>query len=53
MVCSPHDDINFFNLVDGVLQGDILELYMLISCLDYVLYISIKEDGFTLKKTSR
>ena len=29
-VCSPIGNINFFNIVAGVLQGDILAQYMLI-----------------------
>ena len=49
-VHSPDWDTD---IVDRVLQGDILALYLFIICLDYVLLMSvdlIKENGFTLKK---
>ena len=52
MVCSPDGGIDFFNIVGGVLQGDILAPYLLIHCLDYILQGPIdllKEIGFTLK----
>ena len=56
-VCSPDGDTDFFNIVAGVLQGDILAPYLFIICLDYVLRIlvdKIKENGFELiKKRSR
>ena len=54
MVCSPDGDTDFFNIVTGVLQGDILALYWFILSLDYVLQTSIvliKEKCFTLKKS--
>ena len=53
MVCSPDGDIDFFDIVIGVLQGDILVPHLFIIHLDYVLQMSIdlmKENGFTLKK---
>ena len=53
---SPYRDIDFFNIVTGVLQGDTLEPYLFIICLDYVLWISInliKENGFRLKKKGK
>ena len=53
MVCSPDGDTDFFDIVAGVLQGDILVTYLFIIYLDYVLQTLIdliKENGFTLKK---
>ena len=54
---SPDGDTDYFNIVAGVLQGDILTPYLFIICLDYVLRTSIdriKENGFELiKKRSR
>ena len=50
-VHSPDEDIDFFDMVTGVLQGDTLAPYLFIFCLDYVLQTSIdqiKENGFTL-----
>ena len=56
-VRSPDGDIEYFNIVAGVLQGDTLAPYLFIICLDYVLRISIdkiRENGFKLtKKRSR
>ena len=52
-VCSPDGDTDFFDIVVGVLQGDILAPYLFLICLDYIFQISIdliKENGFTLKK---
>ena len=52
-VHSPDGDIDFFDIVAGVLQGYIFAPYLFIICLDYVLQMSIdlmKENGFTLKK---
>ena len=46
-VHTPNGDKDFFNIVAGVLQGD-----MLAHCLDYIPQISIdimKENNFTLK----
>ena len=36
-VCSPDGDTDYFDIVAGVLQGDILALYLFITCPDYVL----------------
>ena len=56
-VRSPNGDSDFFSIVAGVLQGNILAPYLFIVCLDYVLRTSIdkiKENGFELtKKRSR
>ena len=56
-VSSPDGDTEYFNIVAGVLQGDMRAPYLLISCLDYVLRIlidKIRENGFELtKKTSK
>ena len=56
-VRSPDGDTDYFNIVEGVLQGDTLAPYLFIICLDYVLRTSIdkiKENGFQLtKKRSR
>ena len=53
MVQFPDGNTDFFYIVNGVLQGDILALYLIIMCLNDVLQTSInlmKENGFTLKK---
>ena len=56
-VCSPDGDTDYFDIVAGVLQGDMLAPYLFIFCLDHVLRTSIdkiKENGFELtKKKSR
>ena len=56
-VRSPDGDTDYFDIVAGVLQGDILAPYLFIICLDYVLRTSIdkiKENGYELtKKRSR
>ena len=55
-VRSPDGDIDFFDIVAGVLQGDTLAPYLFIIYLDYVLWMSIdlmKENGFTLKKIKK
>ena len=55
MVCSPDRDIDFFDIVTGVLQGDTLALNLFIICLDYILQTTvylIKENGFMLKKSN-
>ncbi len=36
-VRSPDGDAEYFDIVAGVLQGDMLAPYLLIICLDYVL----------------
>ena len=56
-VCSPDGDTEYFNIVAGVLQGDMQAPYLFIICLDYVLRTlidKIGENGFELtKKRSR
>ena len=56
-VCSPDGDIENFDIVAGVLQGDTLAPYLFIICLDYVLRTvidKIRENVFELtKKRSR
>ena len=56
-VGSPYGDTEYFDIVAGVLQGDILAPYLFIICLDYGLRTSIdkiRENGFELtKKSSR
>ena len=52
-VRCPDGDIDYFDSVAGVLQGDALAAYLLTVCLDYVLRTSIdkiKEKGFKLIK---
>ena len=52
-VCSPDGDTEYFDIVAGVLQGDLLAPYLFIICLDYVLRTSIdkiRENGFELTK---
>ena len=52
-VLSPDEDTDYFDIVEGVLQGDTLASYLFIICLDYVLRTSIdkmKENGFKLTK---
>ena len=49
----PDGDTDYFDRVEGVLQGDTLVPYLFITCLDYVLRKSIdkiKENGFKLTK---
>ena len=49
----PDGDIDYFDIVAGVQQGDTLAPYLFIICLDYVLRTSIdkiKENGFKLTK---
>ena len=48
MVYSPEGYTDFFNIVSGVLQGDTLSPYMLIICLDSVIWSAdlIKKNGF-------
>ena len=56
-VRSPDGDIEYFDIVAGVLQGDTLALYLFIIWRDYLLRTSIdkiRENGFELtKKRSR
>ena len=56
-VHSPDGDTENFDIVGGVLQGDMLAPYLFIICLDYVLRTSIdkiRENSFELtKKRSR
>ena len=52
-VSSPDGDTDYFDIVAGVLKGDILTPYLFIICLDYVLRTSIDlmwENVFTLAK---
>ena len=52
-VRSPDGDTDNFDIVAGVLQGDMLAPYLFIICLDYMLQASIdsmKENGFKLAK---
>ena len=52
-VRSSDEDIEYFDIVAGVLQGDLLAPYLFIIGLDYVLRTSIdkiRENGFELKK---
>ena len=49
-VHSPDGDIDFYDIVAGVLQGDTLVPYLLIIWLDNILQKStdlMKENGFT------
>ena len=46
-------ETDYFDIVAGVLQGDILAPYLFIICLDYVLRTPIdkmKDNGFKLAK---
>ena len=36
-VCSLDGDTDFFDIIDGVLQGDTLAPYLFIICYDYAL----------------
>ena len=50
---SPNGDIDYFDIVAGVLQGVTLTSYLFIICLDYALRTSIdktKDNGFKLVK---
>ena len=54
MVQSTDGNINFFDIVTGVLQGDTLASYLFLICLDCIQWRSIdlmKKKGFILKKT--
>ena len=51
IVCSPDGDIDYFDIVAGVLQGDTFGTYLIIICLDCVVRTSIdkmKHKGFKL-----
>ena len=53
-VISPDGDTSFFPIHAGVLQGDILALYLFIIVVDYAMKTAISNSadcGFTLKKT--
>ena len=53
-VRSSDGDTEYFDIVAGVLQGDMLAPYLVIICLDYVLRTSIdkiKENGFNWQRT--
>ena len=55
-VRSPDGDTEYFDIVAGVLQEDMLAPYLFIICLDYVLRTSIdeiRENGFELTKKRR
>ena len=56
-VRSPEGDTEYFDIVAGALQGDMLGPYLFIICLDYMLRTSIdkiRENGFEMtKKRSR
>ena len=55
-VRSPDEDTEYFDIVAGVLQGDMLAPYLFIICLDYVLRTSIdkiRENGFELTKKKK
>ena len=41
IIHSPDDDTDFFAIVSGVLQEDILAPYLFIICLDYKLRMTI------------
>ena len=52
-VRSPDGNIDYFDIVGGVLQGDTLATYLFIICLNYVIRTcidKIKENGFKLAK---
>ena len=52
-VRSPDGDMEYFDIVAGVLQGDTLTPYLFIICLDYVLRTSIdkiRENGWRRKE---
>ena len=52
-VRSPDGDTDFFDIITGVLQGDISAPYLFIICLDYVVPTLInlmKENGLPLEK---
>ena len=55
-VRSPDGDTEYFDIVAGVLQGDTLDPYFFIICLDYVLRTlidKIRENGFELREEAK
>ena len=55
-VRSPDGNIDYFDIVAGLLQGDTLAPYLFIICLNYVIRTFIdlmKENGFHLAKERR
>ena len=55
-VWSPDGDTEYFDIVAGVLQGDMLAPYLFIICLDYVIRTSIdkiRENGFEQTKKKK
>ena len=52
-VCSPGGDTNYFDIVAGVLQGDMLAPYLFIICIDYVLRTSIDKIKEKKQKNSQ
>ena len=53
MVCSSHGEMDYFDIVATVLQGDTLESNIFLICIDYIPRTSIDliKNGFILKKT--
>ena len=52
MVCTHNRNTDFYDMISGVLHGDILATYLFILCLDYVLQMPmnlIRENCFTIK----
>ena len=52
-ICTPDGDLDLFNIITSVQQGDTLSTYLFITFLDKVLRPLIdlmKDNGFTLKK---
>ena len=52
--CSLDGDIDFLDIVAGVLQGDALAPYLFIICLDYILWTLLdlmKENEYIYKHT--
>ena len=53
---SPDGDTDLFDIVAGVLEGDLLAPYLFIISPDYLLWTSmdfIKENGFTIEKSKK
>ena len=52
MVRSPDEDVGFFDILAGVLQGNTLSPFLFVICLDYVRRVSVdkcNEYGLTLE----